>query len=144
MTSVIGPGAMPRVEIKVMFYLSDCLGPGFGQTWVARGSHKWQPGGKGAWQGPEAKARIVEEGRGVEPRLRAGDALFFENRESPSPLLRPRQPELPEPKRRGQVAFTAPASTAPTRSARPSSSATLTAGRGRMITTHRTRSSCAR
>ena len=79
MTGVIGLGVMPRVEIKVMFYLSDCA-PGFGQTWLARGSHKWQPGGDGPYQGVEAKERIVTEGRTVEPDLKAGDALFFENR----------------------------------------------------------------
>jgi len=80
MTSVIGPGVMPRVEIKCMFYVSDCDKPGYGQTWVAAGSHKWQPGDSGAYQGPEAKARIVDEGRAVEAMLKAGDCLLFENR----------------------------------------------------------------
>jgi hypothetical protein len=37
MTSSLGPGLMPRTEIKVMFYLSDCSTLGCGQTWVARG-----------------------------------------------------------------------------------------------------------
>jgi len=76
MTSVIGPGVMPRVEIKVMFYLSDCDKPGYGQTWVAAGSHKWHPGDGGPYHGPEARARIVDEGRAVEPLLKVCSGLL--------------------------------------------------------------------
>ena len=45
MTGSIGPGLMPRTEIKIMYYLSDCSEPGCGQTWVVRGSHRWQSAG---------------------------------------------------------------------------------------------------
>eukprot|EP01047_Picozoa_sp_COSAG01_P024234 COSAG01_NODE_1492_length_10127_cov_55.322996_2_plen_358_part_00 len=99
MTQTMGLGVMPRVEIKAMFYFSDCDTPGHGQTWVARGSHMWQPDPvavRPSSSGPQAAAagqneqrssyseqlrpRIVAEQRAVEPMLQAGDCLLFENR----------------------------------------------------------------
>jgi len=64
---------MPRVEIKVAFFLSDCSQSGCGQTLVAAGSHRWRE----PWR---REPGVVDPPGAVEPLLRAGDALLFENR----------------------------------------------------------------
>ena len=71
-TDDIGPIG-PRMEIKVAFHLSDCLVPGSGNTVLAPGSNllneplKRTPGSSDP---PGA----------LEPIVKAGDALLFENR----------------------------------------------------------------
>jgi len=64
---------MPRLEIKVAYYLTDCLKPTDGQTRVAAGSHRW----RATW---DRKPGAVDPPGCVTPELRAGDALLFENR----------------------------------------------------------------
>lgn len=64
---------MPRLEIKVAFFLSDCSRSGCGQTLVAAGSHRWRE----PWQRPAAGG---DPPGAIEPLLAAGDALLFENR----------------------------------------------------------------
>ena len=64
---------MPRVEIKVAYYLSDCPTPEFGQTRVAAGSHRWRE----AWRGSPDN---IDPPGCTAPILKAGDAVFFENR----------------------------------------------------------------
>jgi len=64
---------MPRLEIKVAFFLSDCSQSGCGQTMVAAGSHRWRQPWTPAHEGDDPPGA-------TEPRLAAGDALLFENR----------------------------------------------------------------
>ena len=69
LTRDIPDARMPRVEIKVMYYLTPCAGPYHGQTRFVPGSHRtpYRPDGSDP---PGA----------VEPLLNAGDAVLFENR----------------------------------------------------------------
>lgn len=62
---------MPRLEIKVAYYLTDCVEPDCGQTIVVPGSHRWKS--------LKLKAGKDPEGATI-PSLQAGDALLFENR----------------------------------------------------------------
>lgn len=64
---------MPRLEIKVAYYLTDCLSPTDGQTRVAAGSHRWRT----TWQ---RQPGDLDPAECVVPEMRAGDALLFENR----------------------------------------------------------------
>jgi ectoine hydroxylase len=64
---------IPRVEIKIAYYLSDCSKPGCGQTLFAKGSHRL----RGRLNIPEGQVDPVEK---AEPLLKAGDAVLFENR----------------------------------------------------------------
>lgn len=70
MTKDIHWETMPRLEIKIAYYLTDCSEPNCGQTMVVPGSHRWreQPEFEGDPEGA------------LEPMLQAGDALLFENR----------------------------------------------------------------
>lgn len=73
MTRDLEHDRMPRVEIKVAFFLTDCSSPGCGQTLVAAGSHRWRSAWRSSAEHPQPPGM-------VEPLLRAGDALLFENR----------------------------------------------------------------
>jgi len=64
---------MPRLEIKVAYFLTDCSKPACGQTLFEAGSHRDT---RGMVRGPNG----VDPERAVEPLLNAGDAVFFENR----------------------------------------------------------------
>ena len=69
----LGHKGLPRVGIKVCYCLTDFLEPNSGMTLMARGSHLC----------PEPLA--IRKGEPdppmvVDPCLRAGDAIFFENR----------------------------------------------------------------
>ncbi len=69
----LGHANVPRMEMKCAFYLTDLSAPSSGVTMFAPGSN-------------QLKERIaISEGQSdpegaVEPLLRAGDAVFFENR----------------------------------------------------------------
>ena len=69
----LGHKGLPRVGIKVCYCLTDFLEPNSGMTLMARGSH--QSGEPLAIQKGEPDPPTV-----VDPRLRVGDAIFFENR----------------------------------------------------------------
>ena len=73
MTRDLDYARMPRVEIKVAYYLTDCPNPSYGQTNVAAGSHRWLE----AWKRTENEAKPPGA---TAPILKAGDAIFFENR----------------------------------------------------------------
>ena len=64
---------MPRLEIKVAYFLTDCAERDRGQTLVAAGSHRWTHYWSPKFEGEQPPGV-------VEPMLRAGDALLFENR----------------------------------------------------------------
>jgi ectoine hydroxylase-related dioxygenase (phytanoyl-CoA dioxygenase family) len=68
----LGPHATPRMEIKVNFQLSDASQPGHGQTLLCPGSHHFR---EPLWKGDDGDPSQV-----VEPLLRAGDVVLFENR----------------------------------------------------------------
>ena len=72
-TEDLGHKGLPRVGIKVCYCLTDFLEPNSGMTLMARGSH--QSGEPLAIRKGESDPPTV-----VDPRLRAGDAIFFENR----------------------------------------------------------------
>ncbi|MBI3829471.1 MAG: phytanoyl-CoA dioxygenase family protein [Planctomycetes bacterium] len=69
----LGHAHIPRMEMKCAYYLTDLSEPDSGATLLAPGSN-------------HAKARIVIDPRthdpanALEPSLRPGDAVFFENR----------------------------------------------------------------
>ena len=73
MTRDLGHDRMPRVEIKVAYFLSDCPSAEFGQTHVAAGSHRWRE----TWQRTEDALNPPGD---TALNLKAGDALLFENR----------------------------------------------------------------
>lgn len=62
-----------RLQVRVAYHFSDCPAPGYGNTWLAPGSHKLEreldlvPGG-------------TDPAGALEPELKAGDAFLFENR----------------------------------------------------------------
>ena len=62
-----------RMQVRVAYHFSDCPGPGYGNTWLAPGSHTLDreldlvPGG-------------TDPADAFEPELKAGDAFLFENR----------------------------------------------------------------
>ncbi len=69
----LGHKGLPRVGIKVCYCLTDFLEPNSGMTLLARGSHQ------------SAEPLAIRKGEPdpptvLDPCLRAGDALFFENR----------------------------------------------------------------
>ncbi|MCZ7646319.1 MAG: phytanoyl-CoA dioxygenase family protein [Planctomycetota bacterium] len=69
----LGHPHIPRMEVKVAYYLTDLSEPGCGATLVAPGSHKLK------------ERLVISDGQvdpvgALEPSLRPGDALFFENR----------------------------------------------------------------
>ncbi|MES2462524.1 MAG: phytanoyl-CoA dioxygenase family protein [Armatimonadota bacterium] len=69
----LGHARIPRMEMKCAFYLTDMMQPSTGVTLFAPGSnHLKEP-----LQIPSGQSR--PDGA-VEPQLRAGDAVFFENR----------------------------------------------------------------
>ena len=72
-TEDLGHRGLPRVGIKVCYCLTEFLEPNSGMTLMARGSH--QSGEPLAIRKGEPDPPTV-----VDPRLRAGDAIFFENR----------------------------------------------------------------
>ena len=72
-TEDLGHKGLPRVGIKVCYCLTDFLQPNSGMTLMARGSH--QSGEPLAIRKGEPDPPTV-----VDPCLRAGDAIFFENR----------------------------------------------------------------
>ncbi|NRA37125.1 MAG: phytanoyl-CoA dioxygenase family protein [Planctomycetes bacterium] len=73
MTRDIDYDSMPRFEIKVAYYLTDCPDESFGQTRVAAGSHRW----RSEWQ--QKDGQIDPDSCRI-PILKSGDALLFENR----------------------------------------------------------------
>ncbi len=73
MTRDLDHDRMPRLEIKVAYYLTDCLSPTDGQTRVAAGSHRWRT----SW---DRQPGEIDPPGCVTPNLKAGDALLFENR----------------------------------------------------------------
>lgn len=62
-----------RMQVRIAYHFSDCPAPGYGNTWLAPGSHKLEcplalvPGG-------------IDPADAFEPELKAGDAFLFENR----------------------------------------------------------------
>ena len=69
----LGHKDLPRVGIKVCYCLTDFLEPNSGMTLMARGSHQ------------SGQPLVIRKGEPdpptvVDPCLRAGDAIFFENR----------------------------------------------------------------
>ncbi len=69
----LGHEGLPRVGIKVCYCLTDFLEPDSGMTLMARGSHQ------------NTEPLAIRKGEPdpptvVDSRLRAGDAIFFENR----------------------------------------------------------------
>ncbi|MCJ8330215.1 MAG: phytanoyl-CoA dioxygenase family protein [Lentisphaeria bacterium] len=73
MTNDISDDAMPRVEIKVAYFLSDFSTNDHGQTRFAKGSHLWKAT-------MNLKKGAVDPEEMVIPVGKAGDAVFFENR----------------------------------------------------------------
>lgn len=69
----LGHANVPRVEIKIAYYLTDLSEPQSGVTLVAPGSNHL----KGPLEIPEGQP---DPAGVVEPSLRPGDALLFENR----------------------------------------------------------------
>ncbi len=69
----LGHKGLPRVGIKVCYCLTDFLEPNSGMTLMARGSHQ-SPEPLGIPKGEPDPPTVVD------PCLRAGDAIFFENR----------------------------------------------------------------
>lgn len=69
----VGHALMPRLELKVAYYLTDTTQPCSAVTMFARGSNHL----KERLRIPDGK---TDPDTAVEPRLRAGDAVFFENR----------------------------------------------------------------
>ena len=61
------------MQVRIAYHFSDCPGPGYGNTWLAPGSHKIK-----------RPLDLVPEGsdpsNALEPELAAGDAFLFENR----------------------------------------------------------------
>jgi ectoine hydroxylase-related dioxygenase (phytanoyl-CoA dioxygenase family) len=68
----VGYAALPRMEIKVAYQLSDASTPGCGQTLVAPGSHLLHE--------PLQRPNGRDPERWIEPLLEPGDAMLFENR----------------------------------------------------------------
>jgi hypothetical protein len=69
----LGMNHTPLLDIKVAFYLTDCTQPNSGATLFAPGSHKL----KATLPRPQGS----DDPSGfVEPSLRPGDCVFFENR----------------------------------------------------------------
>ena len=69
----LGHKGLPRVGIKVCYCLTDFLEPNSGMTLMARGSHL-SPEPLAIRKGEPDPPTVVD------PCLRAGDAIFFENR----------------------------------------------------------------
>ncbi|HEY8667050.1 MAG TPA: phytanoyl-CoA dioxygenase family protein [Tepidisphaeraceae bacterium] len=69
----LGHAHVPRMEMKCAFYLTDLSEPNSGATLFAPGSNHF----KEAMEIPPGK---VGPANAFEPRLRPGDAVFFENR----------------------------------------------------------------
>jgi ectoine hydroxylase-related dioxygenase (phytanoyl-CoA dioxygenase family) len=69
----LGHANLPRMEMKIAYYLTDTTEPCSAVTMFAPGSNHW----KEALRLPEGES---DPPGAVEPRLRAGDAVFFENR----------------------------------------------------------------
>jgi ectoine hydroxylase-related dioxygenase (phytanoyl-CoA dioxygenase family) len=70
----LGHANIPRMEMKCAYYLTDLQEPYSGVTMFAPGSNRAKealPVGEGGQQDPE---------NALTPRLKAGDAVFFENR----------------------------------------------------------------
>ena len=69
----LGQAGLPRLGIKVCYCLTDFAEPNSGMTMVARGTHRNET--------PLAiPADAVDPPTVVDPLLRAGDAILFENR----------------------------------------------------------------
>jgi len=72
-TEDLGHALIPRIELKVAYYLTDTTAPCSAVTMFARGSnHLKEP-----LEFPEGQ---TDPDTAVEPQLKAGDAVFFENR----------------------------------------------------------------
>lgn len=69
----LGYDLMPRVELKVAYYLTDTTQPCSAVTMFARGSNHLK-------QKLEIPSGQPDPETAVEPQLRPGDAVFFENR----------------------------------------------------------------
>lgn len=69
----LGPGNVPRLDIKCAYYLTDLPHAGCGATMFAPGSHKLV-------HRPEIPAGKADPVGAVEPVLHAGDCVLFENR----------------------------------------------------------------
>lgn len=69
----LGHAGAPMLDIKTAFYLTDAIEPNSGATLVAPGTHKLTTRPK------TPPGRVDPEGA-VEPSMRAGDCLLFENR----------------------------------------------------------------
>lgn len=69
----LGHANIPRIEIKCAYYLTDLTAPNSGVTLMARGSHRLK-------RRLDIPAGQVDPLTAVEPSLRAGDAILFENR----------------------------------------------------------------
>ncbi len=69
----VGLHGNTRMQVRVAYHFSDCPAPGYGNTWLAPGSHTLEremdlvPGG-------------TDPADAFEPELAAGDAFLFENR----------------------------------------------------------------
>ena len=73
LTQDLGHAAVPRAMVKCAYYLSDSIGPNSGATLVAPGSNLLRE------QLEIAEGKADPDGV-LEPRLRRGDCLIFENR----------------------------------------------------------------
>ncbi len=69
----LGMGKVPLLDIKVAFYLTDASKPNCGATLMSPGSHKLTK-----WL--ERAPGKVDPDNVVEPSLKAGDCIMFENR----------------------------------------------------------------
>ncbi|MBE7463925.1 MAG: phytanoyl-CoA dioxygenase family protein [Planctomycetes bacterium] len=69
----LGHANIPRMEVKVAYYLTDLSEPCSGSTLVAPGSHKLK-------EPPPFPDGGADPVGALEPLLQPGDALFFENR----------------------------------------------------------------
>ena len=69
----LGHAHVPRLEMKIAYYLTDLTEPGSGSTLFAPGSHKLK-------DALAIDASTGNPANAVEPSLQAGDAVLFENR----------------------------------------------------------------
>ena len=72
-TQDLGYRGVPRLALKVGFYLTDCPDPSYGMTLFAPGSHKLQ-------EPLSIPPGAIDPPGAAQPKMEAGDAVIFENR----------------------------------------------------------------